>query len=94
MTERKTAPPVPPVELQPYNRQQPQSALIWRRELEERAAARHWNGNLIRLSANRSAEPALQSLRDHSFSAKPQNSQLKQAAAQCLRLLAQRPGER
>ena len=59
-----------------------------------RTAARHWNGSLIRLSANLAAEPALKALRDHSFSAKPQDYQSKQAATQCLRLLAQRPGER
>ena len=84
----------PPVELQPHNRQQLRSTLIWRREMEERAASRHWNGNLMRLSANLAAEMALQALRDHSFSAQPQDSVTKQAAAQCLRLLAQRPGER
>ena len=84
----------PPVELQPHNRQQLRSTLIWRREMEERAASRHWNGNLMRLSTNLTAETALQALRDHSFSAQPQDSGTKQAAAQCLRLLAQRPGER
>lgn len=94
MTESKPALPTAPVELHLHNRQQLQSALIWRRELEERAATRHWNGNLMRLSANLAAETALQSLRDHSFSTQPQDSGTKQAAAQCLRLLAQRPGER
>lgn len=84
----------PAVELKPYDRQQLQSSLMWRREMEERAAARHWNGNLIRLSTNLAAETALKALRDHSLSAKPQDHQSKQAATQCLGLLAQRPGER